>query len=592
MRRPRLVPIVLTVGAVGFGALGLSAVQSTSSATVPLIDLAATAEVGTVREMVSGTGTVQPVRQVNLNFSNSGRVASVLVKAGSVVKTGDWLARVDAPGLSAAVADAEQREALSAAAVASAQASTQAAATQIAAAEARRNSAAQGPRPADKAEAAASLQQAQQTLATARQTLLDAHAARDAVAATSDATARKLDGDRVLAQSAADRAAATRVNAQTQLDAARARLKTAETVAAPKINQALALPDVTIEDQAARKAALDIARGDVVAATEAVTVATAALNDAVAVVNAATDALVKIQFEILAAPATAAQTLNAATATVSAAEQGVRGASANVEVVRAANAKRLEPPRALVIAEGDVGIAIAQDDLAVAQQGQASAQQGVAQAAAATQGAKEVLAETLLWAPFDGVISQVNVKEGELSTAATNTTAGAGAAGAALVLMDNSTVQVRITLPEIDAAKVTVGLPVEVRFDALPNESATGTVRSIDVAASSVNNVISYGVIVELDGVGDAVKLGMTATVDVVIAERSDVISVPQSAVVETDDGPAVLKVEVGANEPVSTAVTVGIKGDGLIEITSGLIAGERYLTDAGGTSISTSPGL
>jgi multidrug efflux pump subunit AcrA (membrane-fusion protein) len=594
MRRPRLVPVLFTVGALGFAALGVSSINASSSDAVPITELAATAQLGTVREIVSGTGTVQPIRQVNLSFSNAGRVASVLVKPGARVAAGDWLARVDAPGLAAAVADAEQREALAAAAVASAQASTQAAATQIDAAEARRRSAADGPRPADRAEAAAALQQAQLALTNANTALADAIASRDAVVGTSDAALRKLDGDRVLAQSAADRAAAARTAAQSKLEAARNRLKTAETAAAPKIAQALALPDVTIEEQQARKAALDIARADVVVATEAVTAAAAALTEAETASSAAADALVKIHFEILANPASASQALTSANVAVSNAQQQVNTAAGNIEVIKAANAKRLEAPRDSTIDEAAAGVDIATSGLSVAQQAEATARQGIEQAAAATTGAKEVLAETLLWAPFGGVIAQVNVKEGELSTASANATVGATSTGSApaFVLLDDTTVQVRITLPEVDAAKVTVGLPVEVAFDALPDEAALGTVASIDVTATSVNNVISYGVVVELDDVGDAVKLGMTASVDVIVAESNNVIAVAQSAVLETDDGPAVLKVVADRKDPIESPVVVGTKGDGLVEITEGLVVGEQYLADAGGGAISSSLGL
>lgn len=472
-----------------FGALGVSSLRATSSAPVPLVDRAETAELGTVREIVFGTGTVQPQRQASLNFTSAGRVASVLVTPGSRVKAGDVLGMVDAPALAAAVADAEQGEALAAAAVASATASTAAAATQIDAATARHRAAADGPTPADSAEAVAALQQAEQLLVGANATLNDAVVRRDAAATT---------------------------------------LRAVDTTDA-----------------------------------ESVTAATTALADA--------------------------------TSTLSTAQQATSAAAADVEVVKAANVKRLEAPRASSVREASVGIEVARDGLAVAKRAEESARLGLVQAATATAGARAVLAETVLRAPFDGVITAVNAKEGELSTASSASTADpvTGGPTPAMVLVDDAVVRVRITMPEIDAVKVEVGSPVEVRFDALADEERNATVSSVDLTASSVNNVISYGVVIDLGDLGDVVKLGMTASVDVIVAEQSGVVRVPQSAVLDTDDGPAVLKVVEGSDEPIESPVVVGVSGDGFVEITKGLASGEKYLVDGGDSGpIDTSPGL
>jgi HlyD family secretion protein len=596
MRRPRLVPTLAIIGVLSAGVFGVSRLTGSSESEVSIADNAAVIERSSVRETVAGTGTVQPIRQANLNFSTAGRVASVLVKPGMRVAAGQWLARVDAPGAAAAVADAEQREILAAAAAEAAALSTEAAGAQIDAAEARQRVAADGPTAGDRGEAAAAVRQAEEQIANAQKALDDATRAHQVTVDANTAAAAKLQGDRVLAETAVSRTATLRTQAVTKLDAARARLRAAETSAAPRITQANALPEATIEDQAAKKQALDVARADVVAATEAVNTATAELASADAGVAAATDALIKVQFEVLNQPAIAAQSVSSAATAITAAEQAVRSATANLGVVRAANAKRLEGPKASAVAEAGAGVEIARDGEASAQQSEVTAQLAVNQAAAATAGAKEVYAESLMWAPFNGVISHVNVREGELSTPSGGNSAAAAAAGtstnSAIVLVDDSITQVRITLPEIDAAKVSAGQAVEVLFDALPDESATGTVASIDVTATSVNNVISYGVVVQLDELADAVKLGMTAAVTIVVNERDDVISVPRAAITDTDDGPALLIVVEGRNDPEVRPVSLGVKGDGLVEITDGVEVGERYVADAGGAAISTGFGV
>lgn len=135
----------------------------------------------------------------------------------------------------------------------------------------------------------------------------------------------------------------------------------------------------------------------------------------------------------------------------------------------------------------------------------ALAETRIVNAEAQVAAAKGILTDLALAAPFDGVISQVNINASEWV-----------APGSPVILIaDLENLQVETTdLGEIDVAKIGVGDSAIVTFDALPDLVLEGTVVSIAPKAAEGSGV-NYPVILELSEIPAALRWGMTAFVDI-----------------------------------------------------------------------------
>jgi len=194
--------------------------------------------------------------------------------------------------------------------------------------------------------------------------------------------------------------------------------------------------------------------------------------------------------------------------------------------------------------------------------------------------AKENLAKCSIYAPFDGVISDVKVKKGD--------TVSSGTALATLITEQKIA---EITLNEIDAAKVKVGQKATLTFDALPDLTLTGKVVEVETVGTVSQGVVSYGVKIALDTEEERIKPGMSVTADIIIDAKTDVLVLPNSAVksqagvyyVELVKADEKLSQQLLANvsgvilpeSPTSQPVEVGLSNDTSTEIVSGLREGD-----------------
>jgi len=204
----------------------------------------------------------------------------------------------------------------------------------------------------------------------------------------------------------------------------------------------------------------------------------------------------------------------------------------------------------------------------------AAQQTRVDAAAAAAQAAHDALAKTALRAPFDGTVSSVNVSVGEM----------AGAGVPAVAMVSNSNYEIDAFVSEADVAKVAVGQQATVTLDAYgAGSSFAAAVVAIDPAETTVGNVGAYGFKLQFVGNDPRIKSGMTANISLVAAARQNALSVPASAIITRGTGKFVL-VDTGAKTPTETAVTVGLAtADGRVEIISGLKAGDKVVTFGNG---------
>jgi RND family efflux transporter MFP subunit len=214
----------------------------------------------------------------------------------------------------------------------------------------------------------------------------------------------------------------------------------------------------------------------------------------------------------------------------------------------------------------------------------AAAQATLVQAQVAVDTAQRNLAQAALTAPFDGVVSAVSVVAD--STISANTTA--------VTLVDASQMHINVSLSETDAAKVVVGQPVTITFDALPDAEITGTVVTVAPVATTEQNVVTYAVQVAFDPGTTAVKVGMSATADIQTEQVMDALLVPTRAI-QTSGESKLVMVQQGETT-VAVPVTTSLASDGKTAIVSSggngvaaLKAGDTVVVPSSTTTTSNS---
>ena len=129
---------------------------------------------------------------------------------------------------------------------------------------------------------------------------------------------------------------------------------------------------------------------------------------------------------------------------------------------------------------------------------QAAAQ--LEQARLSLEQAKQNLSNALIVAPFDGVITAVNIAVG-----------GTPPSGSAMEIADMSQLHVDVLVDETQIAGIQPGQPAQFTIDALPGITVTGKVDAIDPAGTISQGVVNYNVRVVLDKTDAPVRLDMTA---------------------------------------------------------------------------------
>lgn len=191
------------------------------------------------------------------------------------------------------------------------------------------------------------------------------------------------------------------------------------------------------------------------------------------------------------------------------------------------------------------------------------------------------LADYTVVAPFDGVLSAVNVQKGDQ----------AGSAAVATIITNDRIAE--LSLNEVDVAKIKIGDKATLTFDAIDGLSLTGTVAEIDTVGTVSQGVVSYDVKIDFSSQDERVKPGMTVNAEIQTGVAQNVLTVPTSAV-KTVNGQSIVQVftpalsvpagasalqgVTSATPPQAVPVTTGLSDDTNIEITSGLTEGEQIV--------------
>ncbi len=181
--------------------------------------------------------------------------------------------------------------------------------------------------------------------------------------------------------------------------------------------------------------------------------------------------------------------------------------------------------------------------------------------------AQSALDDAFVTAPFAGVVTTVNVKEGENLTSM-------DFSKPAFQIIDPENLEMTGMVDEIDIADVRPGQEAVVTLDALPGTEVAGTVTYISQAAKIEAGVVLYETTIRLQDPPDAVRDGMSATADLVLQKREEVLVVPSQAVMRGAGGQDIVYL-VREGEMVSQDVETGFRSGRMVEITSGLSEGD-----------------
>ncbi|MEJ7591193.1 MAG: efflux RND transporter periplasmic adaptor subunit [Planctomycetaceae bacterium] len=174
-------------------------------------------------------------------------------------------------------------------------------------------------------------------------------------------------------------------------------------------------------------------------------------------------------------------------------------------------------------------------------------------------------------APFDGIITERRIDPGHLvqpSRSAADTPL--------FVLVQADTVRLFVDVPEADAGLVENGRPAKITISAQSNMSIDGTVARTGWALQSGTRALRCEI--DVPNSDGHLRPGMYAQVELTVAERPDVLSVPKTAIV-TKDGQSFCVTVTSDGSILRKPVQTGIRSATDVEITSGLDGTEDILT-------------
>ena len=189
--------------------------------------------------------------------------------------------------------------------------------------------------------------------------------------------------------------------------------------------------------------------------------------------------------------------------------------------------------------------------------------------------AKINLEKATIVAPFDAVIADITIAEGKEVSTMTY-------ANPAISLVDTSRIEMTGVIDEIDIAMVKLGQEADVILDALPDKELKGRVTFISQIGTVEAGVVGYDTTVTLENPDEELRDGMSATAEIILDRRDDVLLIPNRAIRGSVENPTVVVAKVeqirSAEDVESRQVTLGLSDGITTEVLSGLEEGERVV--------------
>lgn len=190
------------------------------------------------------------------------------------------------------------------------------------------------------------------------------------------------------------------------------------------------------------------------------------------------------------------------------------------------------------------------------------------------------LADYSIRAPFDGIVTGLDIDSGDTISQTS-------------VIASVITKQMKadITLNEVDAVKIHVGDRVNIEFNALPGTVVNGRVVKVDTIGTVSQGVVSYGAEILFDEQKEEFRPGMSVTATIIVAEKKNVLLVPNEALSSKNDQTIVSVVSQNTQTTENIRgqkreIVTGMTNDVMTEVSSGVQEGEQIIVT---TTTSTS---
>jgi HlyD family secretion protein len=236
------------------------------------------------------------------------------------------------------------------------------------------------------------------------------------------------------------------------------------------------------------------------------------------------------------------------------------------------------------IAQARAQLASAQEAYSLQQAGSraediAQARAQVTSAGGALQTIQARLNDTVIRAPFDGLITRVFADPGAFVTPTTTSSSEASATSSSILALASRN-EVVAKIPEASIAQIKVGQTVEIKADAYPGQAFKGKVTQVATQSTVEQSVTNFEVKMSLEDPKNQLRSGMNTDVDFKVGLLEGVLVVPTVAIVRQEQGTGVYVVGSGEGrraprfQPITTGVTVGDR----TVVTEGLQEGDRVL--------------
>lgn len=211
----------------------------------------------------------------------------------------------------------------------------------------------------------------------------------------------------------------------------------------------------------------------------------------------------------------------------------------------------------------------------VAQLNAAKAQ--ISQAEASYKTASANMRYTKITSPVDGTVVSRAVDVGQTVAASFQTPT------LFMVAQDLTKMQIETSVSEADIGKVKVGQEVNYTLDGYQDSIFYGKVTQVRISPTTVQNVVTYTVIVEVDNKDGIIIPGMTANVSIITSKKENIMTVPNSAIKFTPytDGSGPKYKEQGIwimdnKRPKRVNITIGVSDDVNTEVLSKELSGNE----------------
>jgi RND family efflux transporter MFP subunit len=179
--------------------------------------------------------------------------------------------------------------------------------------------------------------------------------------------------------------------------------------------------------------------------------------------------------------------------------------------------------------------------------------------------AQERLKKTRLTAPFSAMVAARHIEVGQMI----------GAGVPLMILVDLNPIRVKVFLSERDYVHLDRHDPVRIKVEAYPDRIFKGRIDRIGITADSATNTFAVEILVDNQNL--TLKAGLSARVYLTTRVLTEIIMVPQSAILYREKGPEVFV--LGSDKRAQKRrVTLGLTKGALIQVLEGLTPGERLI--------------